>query len=407
LVTGYIMRYLIISVFLAFTAIMITGCKKHENSSSPITPNAPAAITKAATGITSYTATLNGLVNAYNLSAVVSFSYGLTSAYGMNIPATPDSITGMTNTDVSANITGLIPDTIYHFRVIATNKDGTVKGHDTTFRTRKQQSTAAITKAATGITSYTATLNGVVNANNLSPVASFSYGLTSAYGMNIPATPDSITGMTNTDVSANITGLIPDTIYHFRVVATNKDGTTKGHDTTFRTQKQQWLVIGIPNPGITITEMNPTVVLTDKPDQGAINYPTDINGDNVDDINLYLNSSSGNGYTCLFFWLKIETLNTETFVLTDTSGYPKVLSIGDTIKTNDRWENGNLLLLYSFSPCVTWGEGHQGNWYNIQQKYVGIKCNGLLGWMMIGTPGQNNCSYCYNTINFYKYAITK
>ena len=258
-----------------------------------------------------------------------------------------------------------------------------------------------ITKAATGITSYTATMNGIVNANNLSTAVSFSYGLTVAYGTNIPAAPDSINGTSNTNVSANITGLIPDTTYHFRVVATNRVGTTTGHDSTFRTQKQQWLIAGIPDSGIIIKEMNPAVVLQCFFCQ--LNYAVDINSDNINDINLSLWMDWLYGGMCLESYEYIETLNNETFVLTDSAGYPKVLSIGDTIKTDGIWRTGNLILLSYYAPCPEGIGDTIGYWRGVNEKCVGIKCNGLLGWMLIGTPWVNT----YPTINFYEYAITK
>jgi hypothetical protein len=40
----------------------------------------------------------------------------------------------------------------------------------------------------------------------------------------------------NHPVNALITGLKPETLYHFRIVATNKTGTTYSPDRTFRTQ---------------------------------------------------------------------------------------------------------------------------------------------------------------------------
>src|SRR5262249_35267335 len=42
-------------------------------------------------------------------------------------------------------------------------------------------------------------------------------------------------GIDPQSASANVIGLTPGTIYHFRAVATNTDGTTNGDDTTFQT----------------------------------------------------------------------------------------------------------------------------------------------------------------------------
>jgi len=44
-----------------------------------------------------------------------------------------------------------------------------------------------------------------------------------------------VTGSTDTPVSAVLTGLTPNTVYHYRVVGQNSSGTTLGTDVTFAT----------------------------------------------------------------------------------------------------------------------------------------------------------------------------
>ena len=89
--------------------------------------------TDSATNVTFNSATLNGTVNAYNASTVVTFQYGLTTSYGTTVTATESPVTGFTDTAVSAGITGLIPGTTYHFCVVAQNPVGTTNGGDMTF----------------------------------------------------------------------------------------------------------------------------------------------------------------------------------------------------------------------------------------------------------------------------------
>ena len=192
----------------------------------------PAVTTTAATGVTSTGATLNGTVNAGGASTTVSFEYGLTVAYGTTVPGIPSPVTGNIPTPVSATITGLTINTTYHYRVKGVNSVGTTNGTDMTFTTFATPPTVT-TNAASGITTNSATLNGSVNANSYSTTVSFDWGLTIAYGSNIAATPSPVTGNTPTAVSANLTGLVNNTTYHYRCIGVNLGGTTYGTDMTF------------------------------------------------------------------------------------------------------------------------------------------------------------------------------
>jgi subtilisin family serine protease len=96
---------------------------------------APMATTDAASGITSKEATLNGAVNPNNGSAMVTFQYGLSPAYGSTVTADQSPVTGNINTPVSKVITGLSAYTTYHYRVVAANSAGTTNGEDQAFKT--------------------------------------------------------------------------------------------------------------------------------------------------------------------------------------------------------------------------------------------------------------------------------
>jgi phosphodiesterase/alkaline phosphatase D-like protein len=194
----------------------------------------PIATTSAATSKTTTGAALNGTVNANNTSTTVTFEYGTTTSYGQTVSASPSPIADMTNTDVSASITGLTAGTTYHFRVKAVNSLGTTYGSDMTFTTEGLAPTAT-TKDATNKTSTSATLNASVNANMASTTVTFEYGTTTSYGQTVTASPSPVTGSSNTNVSANISGLSAGTTYHFRIKAVNSVGTTHGSDMTFTT----------------------------------------------------------------------------------------------------------------------------------------------------------------------------
>lgn len=191
--------------------------------------NAPTVVTNEVTSFTAKTATLSGSVNPNSQSTTVSFQYGETTAYGKTVVASQSPLTGDISSNVSADISGLVPHTLYHVRVVAVNATGTTYGEDKTFTT-PGAAPDVVTKAATAISNTGANFNGVVNANNSDTYYHFEYGLTTTYGSIIPGIDILVTGSSDTAVSLAVTGLTPNTTYHFRISATNEHGTTYGDD---------------------------------------------------------------------------------------------------------------------------------------------------------------------------------
>ncbi len=100
------------------------------------------------------------------------------------------------------------------------------------------------TKAASAITEGGATLNGSVNPNGTETKYFFEYGPTTSYGTQT-AEVSAGSGTTAIEVSKAISGLEAGTHYHYRIVATNSGGTTKGEDQTF---VPGWTIHLPPNP---------------------------------------------------------------------------------------------------------------------------------------------------------------
>jgi uncharacterized protein (TIGR02145 family) len=106
------------------------------NASGTITVNTlPTATTSYASAIASESVNLNGTINANNGNIDVKFEYGTTPVYGNSVTATPNTVTGATNTNVSANVVGLTANTTYHYRVVAVNPGCLIYGSDLTFTT--------------------------------------------------------------------------------------------------------------------------------------------------------------------------------------------------------------------------------------------------------------------------------
>ncbi len=127
-----------------------------ENLSNPqsvsITPLfPPTAVTVSANGVFSKGATLLGTVNANGLETTVSFEYGPTPTYGSTVDIIEGPVVGVIAKEISANVAGLMGNSTYHFRVVATNQGGTTHGADQTFTTTDTQSELLTTE---GLVAY-------------------------------------------------------------------------------------------------------------------------------------------------------------------------------------------------------------------------------------------------------------
>ena len=91
-----------------------------------------------------------------------------------------------------------------------------------------------VTGAATSLAPTQAVLNGTVNPRGLQTSSRFVYGSTDQYGSE---TPSAGAGSAQTEgpVRATLTNLVPGTTYHYRLVAENDAGTSRGDDRQFKT----------------------------------------------------------------------------------------------------------------------------------------------------------------------------
>ena len=119
----------------------------------------PQFSTQAATSIGNTTATLNGYVTGLgsNSSLTVRFSWGLTGAYGTNSSTT--AITGA-NTQISINLTGLLPGTIYHASLMVLEAGTYVSNNDITFTTTGTATTTSPTTTTAGLATTTTASGG-------------------------------------------------------------------------------------------------------------------------------------------------------------------------------------------------------------------------------------------------------
>jgi hypothetical protein len=204
-----------------------------------ITPhNVKALTTEAASEVTRTTAQLNATFEGNGEETTYFFEYGTTTGYGSRMPAEPTEASAGSPASginpMSVMVTGLTPETTYHFRVVGKNGAGSSVAGDRTFTTpvAVQDVTA---KDATNLTSTTATINGSFTGNGESHTYRFEWGPTASYGKTIEGEAGS--GVGTVEVSAGVSGLEPNLPtsqpYHFRLIVTNSTGSTASSDHVF------------------------------------------------------------------------------------------------------------------------------------------------------------------------------
>ncbi len=234
------------------------GSNQSFTTSPPATPPGLGTLGSNATSSTAVSVGLN--VSAGSSVTTLFFDYGLDTTYGSTATCTTTFAVN-TTTYVSLPITGLAMGTTYHFRARATNNEGTTTTADSTFTTLPPPS--ATTTAATFIGATSGTLNGIYNLQGGSFTVTFDYGLTTAYGSTANngsggapvliiggggliggggiiiggGGPIGVGGATTPQgTSTTITGLAPETTYHYRLRLTDNSGNNyTGADATFTT----------------------------------------------------------------------------------------------------------------------------------------------------------------------------
>jgi hypothetical protein len=148
----------------------------------------PAAKTLTASAITPGGAVLNGSAsNPDILPASARFEYGLTTAYGSDTP--PAEVgSAAANLPVTSAISGLAPNTLYHFRLAVTNASGVALGADQTFTTGSSAPAPPPGPKAPKISGLKLSPSSFVAASHGGAVTSVRTGATVSYSDTVPAT---------------------------------------------------------------------------------------------------------------------------------------------------------------------------------------------------------------------------
>lgn len=234
-------------IFIILTFIVsITAFLEFYNSVFAV---APTVITNSATSISKDYANLNGSINPNGSISAAWFEYGATQSLGNSNSIGSQSVNGNDFVNINTALYYLNPNTTYYFRAVAQNLDGIIQGAIMSFTTnsggeqqiiigqQQGQVPTVTTNSATSIYQNSATLNANVNPNNSNTNLWFEYGTTQNFGY---SSVSQSVGSGNFSVSATgyVSGLLSNTNYYYRAIASNSYGTSYGSTYSFTTSNQ-------------------------------------------------------------------------------------------------------------------------------------------------------------------------
>jgi hypothetical protein len=190
------------------------------------------------------TATLRGVLNPGAVGEVGSyeFLYKRSATECEGGEASGGIALGLKEEAVEANLTGLLPGAQYTFCLLARNEAGetALSTPPATFTTLVVPPTVeAESESASEVTANSVTLHAVVDPGGAATTYHFDYGTSEAYGQSTPESLSVGSDDSAHPAEAHIQGLAPNTLYHYRVVATSSADSAgaPGLDQTFTTQQ--------------------------------------------------------------------------------------------------------------------------------------------------------------------------
>jgi hypothetical protein len=196
----------------------------------------PLAVSLPASFVNPHDATIDGTVNPEHSDTHYHFLFGTTMSYGTSIPAEAvDLGSHYGAVGVERLLEGLASGTTYHYALVASNAQGTVQSADMTFTTptEAQLVPVAATGAVSEVSPNSATIFGTVGPGGIQTSYEFDIGTDTTYGSEIFGEAGS--GAQPETFTVSLQGLAAGTLYHYRILATNKYGTVYGADETFTT----------------------------------------------------------------------------------------------------------------------------------------------------------------------------
>lgn len=210
---------------------------------------APTVASEAESDIDQMNATIGANITTNGGETDVFVEYGLTDEYGRSVECDESPLDDDESAQaVTASLTGLVQGSTYHYRIKAVNAKGTTYGNDQSFDASDAEAPTIASKAESGITQLAAAIAANVTPNGAATTVSLQYGTTTSYGTTVQL-GTLAAGLDAVEVTAALSGLTPNTTYHYRIVAVNSAGTTNGTDQSFATLAVAAPTVASPGSG--------------------------------------------------------------------------------------------------------------------------------------------------------------
>jgi hypothetical protein len=208
-------------------------------------PDPPVVLTEGASEVSTDSASIAGSVNpgstGVNSETTYYFQYSTDLSYSSQMPlAAVDAGQGVSPVLEHASLTGLKPDTTYHYRIVASNDNTNtaggapqvVHGQGATFTTLATPPLLG-PASASAITQNTATIGAMLDAQGLP--THWELRLSDTQGSLDPLAGGNTTGSASEALAVGAGSLSPGTTYYYKLIATNADGTVETPEGSFTT----------------------------------------------------------------------------------------------------------------------------------------------------------------------------
>ncbi len=226
--------------------------EKYQASIWVISPPAPGPTVEgeSATPELQGASTLEAQVNPEGDETTVRFEYVdeadfKASGYASATSTSP-VIVGSTPSFEDQTVTAhpeLVPGTVYHYRVVATNSNGTASSEGQSF----QEIPPALILGpwTTNVAGTSVTIDAEIDPQGTSTTYRLEYGTSLSYGHVFSGSVGEGSGYVT--ISRHIQELEPLTTYHYRIVTNNEVGTWQSPDHTFTTQAETTGEVSLPD----------------------------------------------------------------------------------------------------------------------------------------------------------------